>query len=189
MPIYTRHGDAGTSQLFNGERRSKADMVFEVLGNIDELSASIGMVCESIQSSNPAEYTFLTVVLSRLLDCGSIIATPPSTTKNKHKLARVYVDFDEICQELEIRIDYMDKNLAPLKNFILPVKSSQIHLARTICRRTERAIIFLKEHSQTNDVPTGILKLFNRLSDYLFTLARFESRNEDEIIYCKAKTK
>jgi cob(I)alamin adenosyltransferase len=190
MKIYTRSGDNGLSCLYNGDRLKKSDVVFDVLGNIDELSAQIGVVyalaCEDGGKHIDIKKD-LEQLMSRLLDIGSVVATPVNSAKTtKTKLKRVEINFDELIMNLEIKIDQMMSSLPPLKNFILPTGnliSAQTHVARAVCRRVERSLVCLKE--MNNDVNDGVLKLFNRLSDYLFVLARYLNDAEYEIIYKK----
>jgi cob(I)alamin adenosyltransferase len=184
MKIYTRSGDNGLSCLYNGDRLKKSDVVFDVLGNIDELSAQIGVVYALAHIDIKKD---LEQLMSRLLDIGSVVATPVNSAKTtKTKLKRVEINFDELIMNLEIKIDQMMSSLPPLKNFILPTGnliSAQTHVARAVCRRVERSLVCLKE--MNNDVNDGVLKLFNRLSDYLFVLARYLNDAEYEIIYKK----
>ena len=121
--MYTKTGDKGTSSLYNGSRKSKDDAIFEALGNTDELNAAIGVAREHTASlsgcSDLAEQ--LVDIQSRLLDIGSAIATPASSS-SATQLERVAFD-EEHVSALEAWIDTMDATLPPLRNFILPVSA------------------------------------------------------------------
>lgn len=124
VKIYTKTGDRGTSSLFNGERRPKSDAVFEALGNVDELNASIGLCYEhAVLASHNDLATQLTVIQSALLDLGSHIATPKTSEASDEKhLARAKFDAEPLISMLENSIDEWDKELPALRNFILPVR-------------------------------------------------------------------
>lgn len=185
--IYTRTGDGGSSSLFNGERRSKSDLVFEALGNSDELNAAIGLArahCETATSSGAFIQSAvlqqmlpqLDTVQSRLLDIGSAIATPASTSSEKQLERARFGDDGESVLALEEWMDEMDKELPPLRNFILPSggpAASALHLARAVCRRTERSVTPLVVAEECEPA-AGIY--LNRLSDYLFVAARFAAQ-------------
>lgn len=147
MKVYTKTGDKGTSQLFSGERRPKDDAVFQALGAVDECNAMIGVAREFLCTDNPAEATASTelqMIMSRLFDVGSSVATPiDSSSKSKLKRAAFNA---ELVKDLETSIDRMDEELPPLKNFILPSGgkcAAHLHAARTITRRAERRVFQL----------------------------------------------
>ena len=124
--VYTRTGDKGTSMLFNGERREKRDPLFMALGDVDELNAYVGLAlehCKLVENHERIEPLVqqLAEIQSRLLDAGSAIATPLSTSKES-QTSRVRFD-DVHVQTLEQWIDQMDDQLPPLRNFILPVRA------------------------------------------------------------------
>lgn len=192
--IYTKGGDKGTSALFNGERRPKYDPVFEGLGNIDELSCNIGMareyLLESWQKENFVEMnTQLENIQCALQDIGSNVATPKSSSSLKHIEK---TSFDEnLILELENLIDDYTKHLPELKNFILPSGgkgSCSLHISRSICRRAERSLSSLVIEK---DVDDNAYKYLNRLSDFLFTAARYVATMEGqpEVIYRKPQAK
>lgn len=164
--IYTKTGDDGKSCLLFGERKYKYDETFEALGDLDELSAIIGLVCEYLNNRRSIE-EFLKDIQSRLLDIGADLAGLPCFNPENITI-------------LENEIDTLDIELPPLKNFILPgggLASSHAHLARAICRRFERHLVKIN-----NENFKHIIVYINRLSDYLFVLARYMSENGD-IIY------
>ena len=142
--VYTRTGDAGASSLFNGERRRKDHLVFSALGDTDELNAAIGVARAHCSEQSLAPHRELKVLLpqldhiqSRLLDLGSALATP-LTSSNAAQLARAAFDEDGAeAKQLEAWIDVMDEQLPLLRNFILPSGghvSASLHLARATCR-------------------------------------------------------
>lgn len=200
VKVYTKTGDAGTSSLFNGERRPKDDVVFAALGDTDELNAAIGLArahCELLSLPSGAltageliiggMLPQLDLVQSRLLDVGSAIATP-RTSSSEARVARTAFDEDgAVCTELEGWIDHMDEELPALKNFILPsggVASASLHVARATCRRAERAVVPL---CQAGDCDAQAAVFLNRLSDYLFVSARYVAMhsNKPETVYRK----
>ena len=189
MKIYTKTGDKGTSGLFNGERRPKDDDVFEALGVCDELNSSVGIALEHCELLGQAEICImLEEVSSRLFDVGSAIATPVNTTDSPSKLANTSFDEKNV-DWLEKRIDEMDLELPQLKNFILPsggLAASQLHMARTLARRAERRVWPL---IRTNQVDPVVGRYLNRLSDFLFTVARVVCKRTGgvEKIYKKAR--
>ena len=185
IKVYTKTGDKGTSSLYNLERRSKSDPIFEALGDTDELNACIGVAREYCMASNNGLNEKLMEIQSRLMDIGSAIATPLSSSK-KTKTERV--EFNEAnVGVLESWIDEMDETLPALRNFILPsggLASSHLHFARAICRRCERHIIPLKDN---NDVSESVTVYMNRLSDFLFVASRYAAKHDKmpEIVYQK----
>lgn len=165
MKIYTKTGDKGTTALFGGKRVSKADLRIDTYGTIDELNSWIGMVRDL--EVNQKRKDVLVEIQDRLFTIGSILATEPGNTKVKiPSLAEADILF------LEKEIDAMDAALPPMRFFVLPgghTAISHCHVARTVCRRSERLIIAL--HAQET-VPDEVIKYINRLSDYLFVLSR-----------------
>jgi cob(I)alamin adenosyltransferase len=165
MKIYTKTGDKGTTALFGGKRVSKADLRIETYGTIDELNSWIGMVRDL--EVNQKRKDALVEIQDRLFTVGSILATEPGNTKVKiPSLSEADILF------LEKEIDAMDAVLPPMRFFVLPgghTAISHCHVARTVCRRSERLIIAL--HAQET-VPDEVIKYINRLSDYLFVLSR-----------------
>ena len=186
--IYTRTGDKGTSSLYNGERREKHDGVFEALGNTDELNAAIGVAKEHCDLVNNGLSSSLATVQSRMLDIGSAVATPRQNTPSEARID--LTSFDEIhVKVIEEWIDDLDATLPQLTNFILPsggLASAQLHVARAVCRRTERSVVPLV---MGGAVEPAVQKYLNRLSDYLFTPARVACMKEgnEETVYQKEK--
>lgn len=187
--IYTKTGDAGSSSLFNGERRLKTDVVFEALGATDELNAQIGFaraMCEERKRVGDLPER-LEQIQHQLFDLGAHVATPQSA--NEARLRRTAFP-DTYTAVLEAWIDTYDSALPPLRNFILPsggVEASALHVARSMCRRTERCLVpLLTEHQIYPHAYTYI----NRLSDLLFVMARTAALRvgATEVIYRKQQT-
>lgn len=184
--VYTKTGDKGTSSLYTGERRQKDDVVFQALGDVDELNSAVGIAREHCRELDSQLTTQLEEVQSRLLDVGSAVATPAESS-SKYKKERVRFD-DAAITNLECWIDAMDEELPQLTNFILPSgghASAALHMARSICRRAERAVVPL---GQAKSVEDSVTIYLNRLSDYLFTAARLAALRDGkpEVVYKKA---
>ncbi|MGH7476053.1 MAG: cob(I)yrinic acid a,c-diamide adenosyltransferase [Longimicrobiales bacterium] len=172
MRIYTRTGDAGETGLFGGGRVSKADRRVDAYGEVDELNACIG--CAVAASDDHGLRERLEQVQAELFVVGAQLATPAAAQRGRRP------DLPELNEgaivQLEAWIDMAEAELAPLRHFILPGGSASgaaLHLARTVCRRAERAVSRLAEKE-----PVGpeILGYLNRLSDLLFVLARVANR-------------
>jgi cob(I)alamin adenosyltransferase len=165
MKIYTKTGDKGTTSLFGGKRVSKSDLRIDTYGTVDELNSFIGLVRD--QEVNQKRKDMLIEIQDRLFTIGSILATEPGNTKVKiPSLIEADIVF------LEKEIDVMDGELPPMKFFVLPGGHQSVsfcHLARTVCRRSERLIIALHQLEGVDDL---VIKYLNRLSDYLFVLSR-----------------
>lgn len=178
--LYTRTGDNGLSSLYTGERVSKANIIFEVLGDLDELNAGIG--CIEINSDNSVLTTCINSVKNMiediqndLLDIGSCVATMKTDDeKHANKIEKTKFS-DEKVKTLERRIDFIDAKLPPLKVFILP--KGNTHMSRAICRRAERHMVALNSE-MPGQIPPEVLCYINRLSDFLFALARLLAQEE-----------
>jgi cob(I)alamin adenosyltransferase len=184
--IYTKTGDGGTSQLYNGQRKPKDVITFQALGDTDELNSHIGVALQHGSVAMSVLEPQLERIQSRLLDIGSAIATP-LTESGTSKINRVTFPDGEV-ETVEKWIDGLDEELPPLSSFILPSgghASAQLHLARTVCRRAERSVVVIQ---QEGDVEHSVLKYLNRLSDYLFTAARYAAMKDgkEEVIYKKS---
>lgn len=165
MKIYTKTGDSGMTGLFGGKRISKDDARIEAYGTLDELNSFLGFL--NIGFSENKYNAVLFDVQNRLFDIGSHLASDPE----KHVLPSGITSED--ISELERFMDEMDAELPPLKNFILPgghAIVAQAHICRTICRRAERRVVTLQQYSEIDPM---IVMYLNRLSDFLFILARF----------------
>ena len=190
---YTRTGDEGTSQLGNGERRSKTDDVFEAMGTVDELCSFVGVAHSHLLHSQKGRkskksYGELPVrlldVMSRLFDVGSHVAKPTQGTFVPNGIGDGF-DCDHV-DDLEEWINEMTQDLPELTSFILPTgapASAALHVARTVCRRAERRLVPLVTNHQTCD--PNALQYLNRLSDFFFVSARWVNYKEgqEEIEY------
>ncbi len=157
--IYTRSGDQGETGLANGQRLTKADQLFGVIGDVDELNAQLGMIRALNDQSGIDDQ--LSKIQHKLFDLGAQVAQYKGNN----------IDQNDI-QTLEEWIDQWQTQLAPLKQFILPAgtqSGSAAHLARSICRRAERKAW---QAAGEHELEVEITQYLNRLSDYLFVLAR-----------------
>ncbi|KAJ8798867.1 hypothetical protein J1605_000024 [Eschrichtius robustus] len=174
--IYTKTGDKGFSSTFTGERRPKDDQVFEAVGTTDELSSAIGFAMELIAEKGHPFVEELQKIQCSLQDVGSALATPRSSAREAH-LKHAMFEAGPIL-ELEQWIDRYSSQLPPLTAFILPSggkSSSALHFCRAVCRRAERRVVPLVQSGETD---ANVAKFLNRLSDYLFTLARYTAMKE-----------
>ncbi|NXJ82182.1 MMAB protein, partial [Trogon melanurus] len=175
----------GFSSTFTGERRPKGDRIFEALGATDELSSAIGLAGEFGSEKGHAFVEQLHKVQCMLQDVGSNIATPLSSAREAH-LKRTSFSEKPVL-ELEQWIDSYSEQLPPLRAFILPSggkSSAALHFSRAVCRRAERCVVPLV---QAGEADPNVAKYLNRLSDYLFVLARYAAMKEgkEEKIYIK----
>lgn len=174
MKIYTRTGDKGETGLYGGERVPKYHPRVAVYGDVDELNSTLGAALASLEGKLALKN--LKDILARLQEelfiIGALLATP------EHKLGRLGPPFDQglpadASARLEKEIDSMTADLKPMDKFIMPGGSAPgawLHLARTVCRRAERGASHL---ATLEKVPDGVLIYLNRLSDHLFTAARW----------------
>ena len=171
MSIVTKTGDGGTTGLYGGQRVSKDDLRICAYGEVDELNAALGAVLAiGALSENLCEQ--LIKIQHLLFRVGGDLATPLSTKEKQDRVGGEHV------QQIEEWIIAMESALAPQRSFILPGGSpaaSLLHLARTICRRAERSVIALQKKESVN---LQVSVLLNRLSDYLFLLARTANHEE-----------
>ena len=165
MKIYTKTGDKGLTSLIGGTRVPKHHLRIESYGTVDELNSYIGLIRD--QDITERDKDILKHIQDRLFTIGASLAADPEKSK------MVIPDLnDEDIELLEHEMDIIDAQLPPLKHFILPGGSNAIsfcHIARCVCRRAERITVHLAEESPVD----GKVNIYlNRLSDYLFTLAR-----------------
>jgi cob(I)alamin adenosyltransferase len=183
MKIYTRTGDAGDTGLFGGGRVSKDHYRVTAYGSVDELNAHVGWAVSSV--TDPEIRSWLETVQHDLFAIGADLSSAPRDDGTRHDhlpdlpMGRV--------AEMEGWMDEADGELTPLRNFILPggtAGAAALHVARTICRRAERAVVHL---ATLEPVEEGIVVYLNRLSDLFFTLARLENhRSEvDDVVWLK----
>lgn len=168
MRIYTRTGDTGETGLFGGGRVAKDHARVAAYGDVDELNSALGVA----RATEPAAMfdPELEAIQRDLFSIGGQLATP-DPEKVRAALEKAMLSTSRI-QELESAIDAADAELPPLRAFVLPAgtpKAAALHLARTVCRRAERSVVTL---ARSEEVPELFLIYLNRLSDYLFTLAR-----------------
>ena len=164
MKIYTKTGDQGETAIFGGKRLPKNDLRIEAYGTVDELNAYLGLIRDYCTSSSIR--TLLKEVQDRLFTLGSNLASDPDKT-----LSTPDLQAEDIIL-LEQQIDAFNEQLEPLRNFILPGGHplvSHCHVARCICRRAERRVVSLSQESAVSGI---IIQYLNRLSDFLFVLAR-----------------
>ena len=178
--IYTKTGDEGFTGLIGGTKILKSDLRIESYGNVDELNSYVGLVGDYITDRDVKD--IINTIQNRLFVVGSLLAQDDGKD-NKIKLPQLT---EEDVLLLENEIDKMNAELPELKHFILPgghLLVSCIHITRSICRRAERGCVSLKEHQLFVD--PLIIKYLNRLSDYLFVLARFVGKqlNIKEVIW------
>lgn len=169
MKIYTKTGDDGTTALFSGGRVTKDHLRVEAYGTVDELNSVIGIA----RAHSPSRKTdiLLEHIQKQLFHLGADLATPLDA-----KADWIIRITDADIEWLEQSIDEMTSDLSELKNFILPGGSlvgAHLHLARTIARRAERWAVRL---SAQEAIGEQVIRYLNRLSDWLFTLARWENR-------------
>ena len=172
MKIYTKTGDKGTTALFGGTRVPKHHLRIESYGTVDELNSYLGIIKDQ-QIDNDIKKSLLKIQHD-LFTLGAMLATPPEkeTLKNgKDRLNIPKINQSSI-EFLENEIDKMDEELPPMTHFILPGGHQTVsfcHIARCVCRRSERLTVALNDRDTVHD---SILVYLNRLSDYLFVLAR-----------------
>jgi cob(I)alamin adenosyltransferase len=168
MKIYTKTGDKGKTSLIGGTKVFKSDLRIEAYGTVDELNSFIGFCLDQLKSHNINNV--LAEVQDRLFTIGSALACDPEK-ETKLKIPDLHEADVEL---LEKEIDMMNEILPVMKSFILPaghIAVSSLHIARTVCRRAERCCV--KMQKKEMEVENLIIKYLNRLSDYLFILARF----------------
>lgn len=171
MKVYTKTGDKGSTSLYGGVKVSKSDLRIDSYGTVDELNSTIGLV----RSSDIEEIYGIQLIQiqKNLFHLGAELATPKEKiylANGKSRLPKVVEEQDVL--QLEAWIDEMEEELPPLTHFILPggnMAASFAHMSRCICRRAERICVALDEMESLRET---VLKFLNRLSDYLFVLAR-----------------
>jgi cob(I)alamin adenosyltransferase len=177
MKIYTKTGDNGTTGLYGGNRVKKYNLRIDSYGTVDELNAYIGLMKDQEISTSIKDS--LLKIQNELFTLGAMLATPLEKETLKSGAERLNIpkiDSNSIVF-LENEIDTMEEGLAPMTHFILPGGHQTVsfcHIARCICRRAERLCVALNDDETINN---DILKYLNRLSDYLFVLARKLSKD------------
>jgi cob(I)alamin adenosyltransferase len=180
MKIYTKTGDKGTTSLIGGTQVSKSHVRIESYGTVDELNSFIGLCGDSIKDEKSK--ATLKEIQDRLFTVGSSLACDP----DKEPLMKLPDLKETDITFLEQEIDAMNEALPVMKNFILPggdVAVSNLHVARCVCRRAERICVLMQENKMFID--PIVIKYINRLSDYLFVLARYIAKlhNAEEVAW------
>lgn len=186
--IYTRTGDGGDTSLATGERARKTDLRVEAYGSVDEANACIGLA-----RLHTGPDTVLDPMLARiqneLFDLGADLATPARGVREGVQALRVT---DDQVERLEREIDQLNAELSPLASFVLPggaPAAAALHQARTVCRRAERQAIALSDRAD-EDVSAPALRYLNRLSDLLFTAARWANgKGEGDVLWSPGATR
>ncbi len=177
MKIYTKTGDKGSTALFGGTRVSKNHLRIEAYGTIDELNSYIGLIKD--QEIDGFTKKDLIQIQNDLFTLGAMLATPPEkeTLKSGKERLNIPKVTEKSIKFLEEKIDFMNDSLPQMTHFILPgghTTVSYCHIARCVCRRAERCSVTLNEQET---VSSDVLMYLNRLSDYLFVLARKLSKD------------
>jgi len=174
--IYTRTGDDGTTGLGTGERRLKSDLRVDAYGTVDEANACIGMARVHTAASHPAIDAMLSRIQNDLFDLGADLAVPDDGKPLGYEPLRIVAAQTD---RVEKDIDLLNKDLQPLKSFVLnggTPAAAALHLARTVARRAERLIVALAQDPGEHVNRDG-LKYINRVSDFLFVAARAVNDN------------
>ena len=189
MKIYTKTGDTGTTALFGGTRVPKDHIRIESYGTVDELNSHIGLIRDL--EFNAHYKNILIEIQDRLFTVGAILATPPDkeVLKNGEKRLQNLGIVESDIELLESEIDAMEEALPPMTHFVLPgghTTVSYCHVARCVCRRAERLAVHLDHNEPVAEIA---IKYLNRLSDYLFVLARKLSHdlNAEEVKWIPRK--
>lgn len=176
--IYTRTGDDGTTGMADGSRLAKSDLRFDAMGKVDLLNSHVGLLRGYLAQAHHHEFdSKLSRIQHQLFNLGGELAMPD--------YAGILTDY---ITELEQQIDDWNTRLPPLKDFILPagsIATSQVHIARCYCREAERILVAL--NARDGNVTRTSLQFINRLSDWLFVLARVVARLDDgqEVLWDK----
>ncbi|MGY0392017.1 cob(I)yrinic acid a,c-diamide adenosyltransferase [Bizionia sp. KMM 8389] len=172
MKVYTKTGDKGTTALFGGTRVPKHHIRIDSYGTVDELNSHLGLIRD--QDINPHYKDVLIHIQDRLFTVGAILATDPEKAVLKNGKERLNIPkiSDENIKLLEQEIDNMNDDLPPMTHFVLPGGHQTVsfcHIARCVCRRAER---LATELNTVDPIDAMALTYLNRLSDYIFVLAR-----------------
>ena len=172
MKIYTKTGDQGKTSLYGGTRVKKSNLRIDAYGTVDELNSYIGLVKDQLEDKEVTKD--LLRIQNKLFALGAMLATPLDKEKLKDGSDRLKIEKIEATeiQYLESKMDMMNESLDPMTHFILPGGHTIVsfcHISRCICRRAERIAVELADSEEINPY---IIIYLNRLSDYLFVLAR-----------------
>ncbi|PRP66962.1 cob(I)yrinic acid a,c-diamide adenosyltransferase [Nonlabens agnitus] len=177
MKIYTKTGDTGETSLFGGTRVPKSNMRIDSYGTVDELNSWMGLLRD--QPVDDATKKFIIEIQDHLFTIGAILATPPEKELLKNGQERLNISkiSDDHVAQLETQMDLMEEGLPQMTHFILPGGHQSVsfcHITRTVCRRAERLAVDL---NISEPIDPQVIKYLNRLSDYLFVLARKLSKD------------
>ncbi len=187
--IYTRTGDDGTTALGTGERRPKHDLRVEAYGTVDETNAAIGLARTHLPDGETQIDGILANIQNDLFDLGADLATLDEGSKPDHEPLRIV---PAQVERIEKDIDRLNADLQPLRSFVLPGGSSAaaaLHMARTICRRAERAMVALAAQ-EPGKVGEAGRHYINRLSDFLFVASRWvNGKGEADVLWVPGKNR
>ena len=175
MKIYTKVGDHGRTGLLGGRTCGKDAVRIEAVGSVDELNCQLGRLACRLEAGDLRDW--VVQVPGWLFEAGAELASPDLDDVKSSLLS------DQEVSQIESWIDHLDSSLPPLATFILPggsILGAEFHMARAICRRAERRIVGLATQEAVT-VRGELLRFFNRLSDWLFVAARFQSQADGEI--------
>ena len=171
--LYTRRGDKGGTEFFGGAKTAKSNKILCTCGHLDELNSFIGTLMGYLQEGFEEDQALLEKVQRELFTMGACLT---ATGEQREKM-KISPENKEFLLEIEKRIDSLDANLPPLKNFILPggdIGASLAHVCRSVCRRAEREMAHTAISTMGQEIVSGTMQaMVNRLSDYFFVLARF----------------
>jgi cob(I)alamin adenosyltransferase len=186
--IYTRTGDRGDTGLATGERLRKSHPRVETCGAVDETNACLGLA-RLHTGADAVLDAMLARVQNELFDLGADLATPERGVRSG--VAALRITEDQVAR-LEREIDHLNAELSPLNSFVLPggtAAAAALHMARTVCRRAERLAVALMDQPG-EEVSAPALKYLNRLSDLLFTAARWaNARGETDVLWAPGATR
>ena len=186
--IYTRTGDSGTTALGSGRRVSKYDLRVECYGTIDETNAAIGLARLHTHNSDQALDAMLARIQNDLFDLGAELCHPDDSNDARGRLSVT----DTQVARLENEIDTLNRELEPLRSFVLPggtPAACLLHLARTISRRAERLMVALAARP-SEPVGGSALRYINRLSDFLFVAARYANdKGDTDVLWVRGQNR
>jgi cob(I)alamin adenosyltransferase len=186
--IYTRTGDDGTTALGSGRRVAKYDLRVECYGTLDETNAAIGLARLHTRASDPALDAMLARIQNDLFDLGAELCYPDESKDARGRLSVT----DAQVARLEREIDTLNRELQPLRSFVLPggtPAASFLHLARTVSRRAERLMVALAARPN-EPVSSAALRYINRLSDFLFVAARYANeKGKSEVLWVRGQNR
>jgi cob(I)alamin adenosyltransferase len=186
--IYTRTGDDGTTALGSGRRVAKYDLRVECYGTLDETNAAIGLARLHTHASDPALDAMLARIQNDLFDLGAELCYPDESNDARGRLSVTTAQVER----LEGEIDALNRELRPLRSFVLPggtPAASFLHLARTVSRRAERLMVALA--ARPNEPAGGAaLRYINRLSDFLFVAARYANeKGKSDVLWIRGQNR